>query len=94
MEGQIKNFPDKKELKEFIITKPLLYEMLKGLFKKKVKTINNKMTINTYLLIIESKIQKENIKNKKNRDRIMDRGVMFWNHVLMVARWEGVWGNG
>ena len=28
---QIKSFPDKKNLKEFIITKPLLYEMLKGL---------------------------------------------------------------
>ena len=31
MEGQIKSFPDKKKLMEFIITKPLLYEMLKGL---------------------------------------------------------------
>ena len=31
MEGQIKGFPDKVKLKEFIITKPLLYEMLKGL---------------------------------------------------------------
>ena len=31
MEGQIKCFPDKIKLKEFIITKPLLYEMLKGL---------------------------------------------------------------
>ena len=31
MEGLIKCFPDKVELKEFIITKPLLYEMLKGL---------------------------------------------------------------
>ena len=30
MEGQTKSFPDKK-LKEFIITKPLLHEMLKGL---------------------------------------------------------------
>ena len=30
MEGQIKRFPDKVKLKEFIITKPLLYEMLKG----------------------------------------------------------------
>ena len=30
-EGQIKCFPDKVKLKEFIITKPLLYEMLKGL---------------------------------------------------------------
>ena len=31
MEGQIKCFPDKVKLKEFIITKPVLYEMLKGL---------------------------------------------------------------
>ena len=28
---QIKCFPDKVKLKKFIITKPLLYEMLKGL---------------------------------------------------------------
>ena len=27
MEGQIKSFPDTKKLKEFIVTKPLLYEM-------------------------------------------------------------------
>ena len=31
IEGQIKCFSDKVKLKEFIITKPLLYEMLKGL---------------------------------------------------------------
>ena len=31
MEGQIKCISDKVKLKEFIITKPLLYEMLKGL---------------------------------------------------------------
>ena len=31
IEGQTKNFPNKKNLKEFIITKPLLYETLKGL---------------------------------------------------------------
>ena len=30
-EGQIKCFPDKVKLKEFIITKLLLYEILKGL---------------------------------------------------------------
>ena len=30
-EGQIKCFLEKVKLKEFIITKPLLYEMLKGL---------------------------------------------------------------
>ena len=32
IEGQMKIFPDKKKLKEFIITKPLLYEvLLKGI---------------------------------------------------------------
>ena len=31
IEGQKKSFSDKKKLKEFVITKPLLYEMLKGL---------------------------------------------------------------
>ena len=30
MERQIKYFPDKVKLKEFIITKSLLYEVLKG----------------------------------------------------------------
>ena len=43
IKGQIKSFPDKKKLKEFIISKQLLYEMLKDLFKKKkIKTMNNK----------------------------------------------------
>ena len=31
MEGQIQCFPDKVKLMEFIITKPLLHKMLKGL---------------------------------------------------------------
>ena len=31
IKGQIKSCPEKKKLKEFILTKPLLYEMLKGL---------------------------------------------------------------
>ena len=31
MEGQIKCFPDKLKFKEFIITTPLLYELLKSL---------------------------------------------------------------
>ena len=30
IEGHIKNFPDKKKLKEFITTKPVFYEMLKN----------------------------------------------------------------
>ena len=35
MEGQKKCFSDKDKLKKFIITKPLLYEMLKGLIYEK-----------------------------------------------------------
>ena len=35
MEGKIKGFSDKVKLKEFIITKPLLYEMLKGFIQEK-----------------------------------------------------------
>ena len=47
IEGEIKYFQDKVELKEFIITKPLLYGMLKGLKKKKIKIMNIKMSINS-----------------------------------------------
>ena len=47
VEGQIKCFPEKVKLKEFIITKPSLYEMLKRSKKKKeIKTMNRKMTTN------------------------------------------------
>ena len=41
-EGQIKCFPGNVKLKEFIITKPLLYEMLRGLKEKKIKNRNSK----------------------------------------------------
>ena len=37
IEGQIKCFADQVKLKEFIITKPLSYEMLKGFFLRKRK---------------------------------------------------------
>ena len=56
--GQIKSFADKKKLKEFITTKPVLYEMLKVFFKKEeMKNITNKMAVNTYLSAIEPKKQ-------------------------------------
>ena len=35
IKAQIKSFPGKKKLKEFIITKSLLREMLKGLIEAK-----------------------------------------------------------
>ena len=43
LERQINCFPDKVKLKEFIITKPLLYKILKGLIlkNKKIKVATN-----------------------------------------------------
>ena len=46
----------KVKLKEFIITKPLLYETLKGLTKKKkMRTMNIKRATNLQLSKTESK---------------------------------------
>ena len=53
--------------------------------KKKIKTMNNKMAINTYPSVMESKKQTK----QTNRGRIMDM-----ESVLMVANWEGLWGSG
>ena len=58
MEGQIKCRSDKVKLKEFIITKPLLYERLKDLSKKKIKNMNSKMTTISQQLTTEP-IQKQ-----------------------------------
>ena len=55
MEGQIKCFPDK--VKEFIIAKLLLYEMLKGLVLIKDQSMNIKMARNSQLSTTESKKQ-------------------------------------
>ena len=64
MEGQIKGFPDKVKLKEFIITKPLLYEMLRELSKKKkIKNMKSKMTTNSQLLTTKPKNNNNNNKN-------------------------------
>ena len=49
MKGQIKRFSDKVKLKEFIITKPLLYEILKGVRKRRSKIGTVKMTANSQL---------------------------------------------
>ena len=63
MEGQIKCFPDKIKLKEFIITKPHYYiKCSRDLSKKKkIKTMNSKMTTNSQLSTTEPKKQKQTI---------------------------------
>ena len=76
IEGKIKYFPDKVNLKEFINTKPLLCEMLKGLIKKKkqFKTMNIKMVISSQLSTIESekqtKQQAEQTQNHRHGDHL------------------------
>ena len=59
IKGHIKRFPEKKKLKKFIATKPVLHEILKGLSSLRRKNKNvNKMAINTYLSTTESKKKK------------------------------------
>ena len=76
MGGWIKCFPDKVKLKEFIITKPLLYETLKGLMKKMIKNMNSKMTTNLKLSTTEPKNknklskQLEQKQNQRNEEHI------------------------
>ena len=81
IKGHIKSFPDKKQLKKFIITKALLYEILKGLTKKKIKTMNKETAINTYLSTIESKKQAKQTRRTETKSWILES-------ILMVARWE------
>ena len=70
MEGQIKCFPDKVKLKKFIITKPLLHEMLKGLSKKKkILTMNSEMTTNSQLSTIEPEKQKKNLNKQLEQEQ-------------------------
>ena len=67
MEGQIKYFPDKVKLKEFIITKTFLYEMLKDLSKKKnmINNMNSKMTTNSQLSTAEPKKTKNELSKQQ-----------------------------
>ena len=69
MGGQRKCFPDRVKLKEFITTKPLLQEMLKGLQKKNIKTMNIKMAINSQLSTLESKKNKQTSKKETETEK-------------------------
>ena len=87
MEGQIKCFPDKVKLKEFIITKPLLYEMLKGLTKK-IKTMNSKMTTNTQLSTNGPKMKRKTMKTKTKRTTRTETESEKWTS-LERLQWGG-----
>ena len=79
MEGKIKCFPDKVKLKEFIITKPLLYEMLKAVIQEiedqKLWTVKWQQTHNYQQLNLKNKTKKlskqvEQEQNHRNRDHM------------------------
>ena len=61
LKGRYSASGTRKKLKEFSITKPLLYKVLKGLIfkEKKIKTKNDKIPTNTY--------QRLNLKNKLSK---------------------------
>ena len=51
IERQIKSFPDKKKLKEYITTKPASYEMLKGLLLEEENQKYEQQNGNKYVSI-------------------------------------------
>ena len=68
MEGQNKCFSDKVKLKEFIIAKPLLYEMLKGFIQEKmITTMNSKMTTISQVPTTEPKRKEKQWKQKLSK---------------------------
>ena len=97
MQGQIKCFPDKVKLKEFIITKPLLYEMLRDLSKtKKIKTMNSKMTTNSQLSTNEPKKRRKTTKTKTKQITRTGTELEKWTSYRVFSvgrgrgrRWEG-----
>ena len=74
-EGEIRSFPDKKKLKEFVNTKPVLQQMLEGLLEeeeekekeKRGKQSNNKITPHMYLSIITLNVNGLNAPTKRHR---------------------------
>ena len=87
MEGQIKCFPDKVKLKEYIITKPLLYEMLNVTpkKKKKINNMNSEMTTSSQLSTTEPKN-----KNKNKLSKQLEQEQNHRNGELSAGkrRWE------
>ena len=95
MGGKIKCFQDKVKLKEFIITKTLLYECQWDLSKKKkkIKNMNSKMTTNSQLSTTEPK-QKQKQKRKKQskleQNRITEMEITW--KVISREGEQGEWG--
>ena len=81
IEGEIKSFQDRQQLKEYVTSKPALQEILRGLlkflFKKSNGTIHKNrdyigimMTLNSYLLIVTLNMNGLNDPIKRLRFRL------------------------
>ena len=90
IKGQIKFFLDKVKLKEIMITKPLLYEMLNDLSnKKKIKNRNSKMTTNSLVSTNEPKRKEKQQKQKLSKQLEQEKNQKNGHHM------EGFqWGGG
>ena len=87
MGGQITCFPGKVKLKEFITTEPLLYEMLKGLIKKKkIKNINSKLTTNSQL---STTVPKQKQKQELSKQLEQEQNHRNGDHVEGYQQGEG-----
>ena len=76
IKGEIKSFPDKKKLQEFVNTTPVLQKNVKGIAlrrrgrKRKTKLkkiVKNKMALNAYVSIITLNLNCLNVPIKRHR---------------------------
>ena len=87
-----KVLPRQSKGKGIIITKPLLYEILRDLFKKKkIKAMNNKMTTNSQLLMTESKTKQKQTKQTTRRGTVSQK---WRSHGGLSAGSGENWGKG
>ena len=76
-------------MKEFIITKPLLYEMLKDLSKKKIKAMISEMT--THSQLSSTELRKQNQKQSKQTTRTRTESQKWRSHGGLSAEEMGEW---
>ncbi|KAK1339272.1 hypothetical protein QTO34_019952 [Cnephaeus nilssonii] len=76
IEGQIKSFTEKKKLKEFITTKPVLYEMLKEKANKFSETLKDmkkdQLEIKHTLTEIKNNMQRSNCRLEDRKNQVKD----------------------
>ena len=95
IEGEIKVFPNKQKLKEFVTTKPALQEILRGKpvrqttrdISTSIKHTDITMTLNPYLSIITLNVNGLNAPTKINRvsERIKNKTCLFAIYERLIS---------